>query len=207
MKQEIDITTWKRKQQYLFFKDFEEPFYGVCVDMDITHTYKEAKEKGVSFFLLYFYKMLKAVNTLESFRYRIEDNKVVLYDTIHGSATIRKADNTFVFIDVEYDNDFDIFAVKAKKEIDKALKADILLPCVFGEQTILTSTVPWIRFTSMSHARMFSSKGSAPRMTFGKVSEENGRMIMPLSIHVHHALTDGYDIGCFIDLYQEILNK
>ena len=207
MKQIIDINGWKRKQQYLFFKDSEEPFYGVCVDFDVTATYDDAKNRSESFFLLYFHKMLTVCNRLDSFRYRIENGNVVLYDTVHGSATISTENNTFVFADIVYDSDFDIFCKNAKSEIDRALSSDVLLPCVYGEQTILTSTVPWIKFTSMSHARMFSSKGSAPRITFGKATKENGRMIMPVSIHVHHALTDGYDIGQFVDIFQELLNN
>ena len=53
MKEKIDINTWIRKDHFEFFNTFEEPFFGVTVDVDCTATYQEAKEKGISFFLLY----------------------------------------------------------------------------------------------------------------------------------------------------------
>ncbi|TYP97099.1 chloramphenicol acetyltransferase [Sphingobacterium allocomposti] len=29
---------------------------------------------------------------------------------------------------------------------------------------------------------------------------------MPVSIHVHHGLVDGYHVGLFIDRYQELMD-
>ena len=68
MKEVINVELWKRKAQYLFFKNFEEPFHGVCVNVDCTETYKEAKQEGYSLFLLYLFKMLQAANKCEPFR-------------------------------------------------------------------------------------------------------------------------------------------
>ena len=208
MKKIVDINTWKGRTQYLFFKDFEEPFHGVCVRLDCSETYKEAKQKGISLFLLYTHKMLKAVNACENFRYRIEENDVVLYDTVNISVTIAKEDNTFVFTDFLYDSEFSLYEKDAKQKIEEAKKCDMLVPCIYGEQTILTSTLPWIDFSSLSHARVFKSKGTAPRITFGKITEDKeGRLSMPVSIHAHHAFVDGRSIGEFIDLFQQELNN
>lgn len=71
MKQLVDIDTWERKDHYQFFKQFEEPFFGVCVQVDVTRAYLKAKEQGGSFFLYYLYQSLVAANSIESFRYRI----------------------------------------------------------------------------------------------------------------------------------------
>jgi chloramphenicol O-acetyltransferase type A len=66
--------------------------------------------------------------------------------------------------------------------------------------------VPWIRFTSLSHARAFSFPDSIPKISFGKMVEEGGRQSMPMSIHVHHALMDGFHVGQYIDLFEELMN-
>ena len=52
-KKEIDLINWPRKDHYEFFSQFEEPFFGVTVNTDCTLAYKNAKEKGASFFLYY----------------------------------------------------------------------------------------------------------------------------------------------------------
>ncbi len=52
----------------------------------------------------------------------------------------------------------------------------------------------------------FYFKDSAPKISFGKMTETNGEKSMPVSIHVHHALVDGVDVGRYIDCYQELMN-
>jgi chloramphenicol O-acetyltransferase type A len=44
MKQLINLEEWDRKEHYLFFSKFEEPFYGVTVKIDCTIAYQKAKE-------------------------------------------------------------------------------------------------------------------------------------------------------------------
>ena len=40
---------------------------------------------------------------------------------------------------------------------------------------------------------------SIPEVAVGKLHEENGRMIMSVSIEVNHGLVDGRHIGLFVD--------
>jgi len=75
-----------------------------------------------------------------------------------------------------------------------------------GINLIRYSTLPWFDFTSISHARDFSNDDSAPRITFGKITETAGRRTMPVSIHVHHALADGLHVAQFADLFQKLLD-
>ena len=48
----IDIATWNRKEHFEHFSAFDDPFFGVTVNVDCTRAYREAKNKGVSFSLL-----------------------------------------------------------------------------------------------------------------------------------------------------------
>ena len=50
---------------------------------------------------------------------------------------------------------------------------------------------------------MFSAADSCPSITFGKMTEHDGRRSMPLSIHVHHALVDGRDVGRYLEALQQ----
>jgi chloramphenicol O-acetyltransferase type A len=38
------------------------------------------------------------------------------------------------------------------------------------------------------------------------VTEENGKRKMPVSMHVHHGLADGYHAGLFYNKFQELMN-
>jgi chloramphenicol O-acetyltransferase type A len=68
------------------------------------------------------------------------------------------------------------------------------------------SALPWLDFTSLSHARDMAKEDSAPRITFGKMTEADGRRTMPVSIHVHHALADGLHVAQFVEQFQRLLD-
>lgn len=148
-----------------------------------------------------------AANEVENFRYRIEGNDVIIYEKVNASPTINRPDGTFGFSYMDYDPSFGIFAPAAQKEIEKVQQAKGLIPALTSENVIHYSSVPWINFTSLSHARAFAYKDSIPKISFGKMHEENGRQVIPMSVHANHALMDGYHVGLYIERFQELLNK
>lgn len=205
MKKEIDINVWKRKELFQFFGSFEEPFFGVTVHVDVTHAYALSRKNGCSFFLGYLYRALKAANQIEEFRYRIVDGKICLFDHVDASSTISRPDGTFGFAYMNYTENAADFYNEATVAIDKVRREKELIPAVSGENVIHFSAVPWLRFTALSHARFFSAGDSAPKISFGKILEEQGKITMPVSVHAHHGLMDGYHAGLFIDCFQELL--
>lgn len=207
MKQKLNLETWNRKEHFLFFKQMEEPFFGVTITVDCTKAYKKAKEMGVSFFTYYLHKTLTAVNQFEPFRYRIIDNEVYIFDRIDVSSTILREDKTFGFSQIEYSKDLNQFAENTKKEIARIQTTTGLFTRKYSENLIHFSALPWINFTSFSHARSFTWPDSCPKISFGKMMEENGKKTMAMSIHVHHGLMDGYHVGEFLELFQNIMDS
>ena len=193
----------------MFFKQFEEPFFGLTVEIDCTKAYATAKKLEISFFVYYLHKTMVAVNSVEPFRYRIIDDAVCVYDTIDVSATIMREDNTFGFSLIEYAPDFDVFAKNTFEEIERIQNTAGLLTCEFPNNNLIHfSAVPWINFTSLSHARSYTFPDSCPKISFGKMMVgEDGKRTMSLSIHAHHGLVDGYHVGQFVDCFQELMNK
>jgi chloramphenicol O-acetyltransferase type A len=207
MKQKINLETWNRKEHFLFFKQMEEPFFGITTPIDCTIAYQKSKELGVSFFTYYLHKTLIAVNAFECFRYRIIDNEVYIYDTIDASATVLREDKTFGFSLIEYNDDLLKFEENTKNEIQRIQNTTGLFTRDFDINLIHFSALPWINFCSFSHARSFTFPDSCPKISYGKMTEENGKRTMPISIHVHHGLMDGYHVGEFVNYLQELFNK
>jgi len=206
MKTELDISTWNRKEHFQFFSKFEEPFFGITVDLDCSIAYEKCKNENISFFLYYLYLSCKAVNSIEAFKYRIEGERVYIHDRINASATISRDDNTFGFSNIIYDEDLNTFLKNAEKEIARIRSGSGLMLEKIRSNEVHYSALPWMKFTSLSHSRSFSSEDSCPKISFGKLSLENGKRIMPVSIHVHHALMDGYHVGLFVNKFQQLLN-
>ncbi|MBO9732510.1 MAG: chloramphenicol acetyltransferase [Chitinophaga sp.] len=207
MKQLLNLDTWPRKDHFQFFGHFEEPFFGVCAEVDVTVAYEQAKATNSSFFLWYLHKSLVAANEVTPFRYRIVDDAVWVYDDVHASPTINRPDGTFGFAYMDYYKDFNEFALHSTRETERVRNSTGLVPAVSGENVIHYSSMPWINFTSVSHARSFSFKDSCPKIAFGKMTAKHGRKVMPVSVHVNHALMDGYHVGQFLEIFQEQLDR
>lgn len=180
----------------------EEPFFGLTTTIDCTKAYAKAKELNVSFFTYYLHKTLVAINAIENFRYRIVEDDIFIYDRIDASATIMREDHTFGFSLIEYAPDLTFFAQNTVTEIARIQTTTGLLTREFDINLIHFSSLPWVNFTSLSHARSFTFPDSCPKISFGKMMEENDKKTMAMSIHVHHGLMDGYHVGLFLEVFE-----
>jgi len=208
LKKLLDIEKWPRKEHFNFFRQFEEPFFGATVEIDCTKGYENSKKLDISFFIYYLHKTLVAVNTIESFRYRILDDKIYINDTIDASATIGRPDGTFGFSLIEYNPSFAVFKQNALTEIERIQTTTGLFTRTFESDNVIHfSAIPWLNFTSLSHARSHTFPDSCPKISFGKMMiSDAGKRTMSMSVHVHHGLMDGKHLGQFVDLFQELMN-
>ncbi|SHF37154.1 chloramphenicol O-acetyltransferase type A [Pedobacter caeni] len=199
----IDIKTWKRKDHYYFFKEFEQPFFGVNTALNCTDAYHYCKANHIPFFLFYLHKSLKAIQQIKEFKYRIERDLVFEYQQISGSVTVLRDDETFGFAYFEYYEDFSLFMKQTKIAIN-AVKMEKGLTMRPELKNIIHYTVlPGIQFSSMQHAYSTSGQDYIPKIAFGKFNFREEEVLLPLSIHVHHALCDGLHLAQYIDCYQQ----
>jgi chloramphenicol O-acetyltransferase type A len=209
MKTLLDLENWNRKEHFVHFKQMEEPFFGATVEIDCTEAYQTAKSLNASFFIYYLHKTLSAVNAIENFKYRISGDQIYVHDRVDASATIGREDGTFGFSLIEYHPDFKIFERTALAEIERIQNTTGLFTRSFDEDNLIHfSAIPWLNFTSLSHARSYTFPDSCPKISFGKmITLDNGKKTMAMSVHVHHGLMDGLHVGQFIDHFQELMNK
>lgn len=206
MRRLFDIEAWPRKNHYRFFKDFDEPFFGITTQLDFTKAYEHSKDLKASFFLFYVHLALKSANNIQEFKLRIDGNELYIYDQINASPTISRDNGTFGFSQLEYQEDFQTFYTDAIIEVEKVKNSDTLVPD--SELNFIQfSALPWINFTSLSHARHFQFKDSIPKISFGKLMDEGSKKMMSVSVHVNHAIADGYHVGQFLELFQTNLNS
>ena len=85
--QVIDETNWKRAVHCMVFRNSTEPAFCVTFELDITGFLKKIKDRKLSFTLAMVYAACSCANTIEEFRYRFLDGKVVLFDKIDTAFT------------------------------------------------------------------------------------------------------------------------
>ncbi len=153
MRRKVDLENWVRKAHFEFFNAFEEPYYGVCVNVDCTAAYSLAKRNGFSFFLYYLHRSLSAAQMVEPFRYRTEQGEVFIYDRIDAGSAIDRINGTFGYGHILYHEDLDQSLEDAKREVERVRNSSDLTRTTAGN-VIRYSPLPWIDFTSLSHARI-----------------------------------------------------
>jgi chloramphenicol O-acetyltransferase type A len=208
MKTLLDLENWNRKEHFEHFSKMEEPFFGATVEIDCTKAYQTAKSLKASFFIYYLHKTLVAVNAIENFRYRIDNDKIYINDRIDASATIGREDGTFGFSFIAYNPDFKIFEQNALTEIERIQTTIGLFTRTFDDDNLIHfSAIPWLNFTSLSHARSYTFPDSCPKISFGKmITSASGKKTIAMSVHVHHGLMDGLHLGQFVDYFQDLMN-
>ncbi len=204
----LDIESWNRKEQYDFFRSFDNPYYNICVNIDVTRLLDYIREQKMSFSFTSLYLSLKAANEQEFMRYRIHGDQVIIHDVIHAGQTILNDDKTFSFCYFEHKNTYTEFEINANKVLQEHRSAPKKLnPAIEEDNLIHYSSIPWISFNSISHARKFDLGISIPKIVFGKYFSEWDKVKMPFSIEVHHALIDGYHVGEYLNYFQNLLNN
>jgi chloramphenicol O-acetyltransferase type A len=200
----IDFSNWERRELFAFFDSFSEPFHGVCLRVDCTESFRCAKDRHLSVFLTLLHRSLVAVNQVDNFMLRSVDGEVWRYGTIHGGSAVGRPNGTIGFGYYTFRRALQDFVREASVEVAR-VKAGDELARYPGQDLIRYSVLPWLDFTSLSHARNLARKDSTPLITFGKITHANGRSTMPVSIHVHHGLADGEHVARFVELFEQKL--
>jgi chloramphenicol O-acetyltransferase type A len=204
----LNIDTWQRKNQFHFFKTYDIPFFGLCSEVDITKLHRHVKDHRSSFFFASLFLTLKAAHDIEEFHYRLRGDRVVIHDRLMAGSTVLNQDKTFSFCYFEFFPEFNDFHSNAEAVLRRHAKTGN--PWEDRDQRddmIHYSVIPWIRFTSLNHARKFDKGDSIPKIVMGKYSIGKDAIWMPLSVEVHHALMDGYHLGQYFSTLQEYLNN
>ena len=202
----LDLDAWPRREVFQFFRHFDKPYFNVCVQLDVTVLVTLCKREGFSSFLAYHYLALKAANEIQEFHYRLRKDGVVIHEVIHGGSTLLLPNDTFSFVYFDYDSDFRIFSSKADRTINEIRSGDgEFLPRDDHDALIHFTTLPWISFTSFSHARNWGREDSVPKIAFGRFTRIGETVQLPMSVEVHHALMDGLHVGRFVNKMEAAL--
>ena len=192
---EIDYQNWKRKDHFEFFSQYHQPTYNIAGMVDVSALYHFAKEHKLSFMLCYYYCAIQALNEIPEFRLRLKEAKVVEFETIHIGSTLLRNDETMAFSTLPFHKDFTTFCKNALQILDEVKNGSGLNAAASELDLAYFTTIPWISFTSITHAIRTQGGDSIPRLAFGKMIETTDGFKMPFSVDANHSLIDGLHIG------------
>ena len=201
----IDESTWERAMHCKVFRDSIEPSFCVTFELDITNFLKKTKSQSLSFTLSMVHAVCKCANDIEAFRYRFMDDKIVLFDRIDTAFTYLNQDTElFKVVNVPFSDDIVEYVEMATKTA-KEQKDYFTGP--LRNDVFQCSPMPWLAYTHISHTNSGKKDNATPLFDWGKYWEKDGKVLMPISVQVHHSLVDGVHVGKFADKIQKYLDE
>ncbi|MCS3464736.1 MULTISPECIES: type A chloramphenicol O-acetyltransferase [Citrobacter] len=202
----VDLSCWARKEHFEVFQTFAQSTFNQTVLLDITALLKHIKEVGWKFYPTIIFLLSKVVNRHTEFRMAIKDNELVIWNEVHPSYTIfHNETETFSSLWSHYDGNIHHFQhVYAE---DMARYGNNLSYWPKGESLeniFFVSAIPWVSFTSFNINVANMQNFFSPMFTIGKYYNQDGKVLLPLAIQVHHSVCDGFHVARLINELQEI---
>lgn len=202
----IDVKTWKRAECFHHFMDINPCTYSMTVKLDITRI-RQTKTKVYPAML---YALTKIVNRHEEFRMALDHNgNPGFYDQMLPVYTVfHKDTELFSNIWTQWHPQYEEFLKAYETDIKtfgsvQAMEAKPEVP----ENTFPVSMIPWSSFDGFNLNIKNSYTYLSPIFTMGKFYEENGKILLPLSVQIHHAACDGFHVSRFLSELQDVLRQ
>lgn len=198
----IDLEKWKRKEYFKQYFNNVPCTYSITANLDIT----KIRNANVKLYPTMLYLIATIVNRHEEFRTSIdEEGNVGVFDEMHPCYTVfHKEYETFSNIWTEFDSDYKLFCdrfisdMKAYGNVNEFI-AKPNSPI----NTFPVSMIPWTSFTGFNLNLKQGYNYLLPIFTLGKYFNEGSKVLMPISIQVHHAVCDGFHVSRFIKELQD----
>ena len=203
--------TWPRSSHFAYYtKGFVKSVNSITVRVDVTQFLARTKQKGLKFFPAFTAVTGQVIAALPEMCTNVDsDGNPGYYSYLNPNFTIfHEDDKTFSDVWSQYDADFDTFYQNLLTDVEtykdkKGIKVKDGQPRNF----FCISCVPWLSYESYCPVNYGGSPNLFPIITFGKYTEENGRLTLPFSLTISHACMDGYHLSLFFQKLQEALDQ
>lgn len=202
----IDINNWNRKEYFEHYFSNVPCTYSMSIKLDITNIIKS----NMRLYSSIIYCISTVVNQHDEFRANLNtQGEVVIYDELYPCYTIfHKDDETFSNIWTKFYANYDEFLNEYEKDQNmyknnNGMNTKPDTP----ENTFPISMIPWTSFEGSNLNLKNGYTYLLPIFTMGKYYHENDKIILPLSVQVHHAVCDGFHTCRFLNELQEKINN
>ena len=208
----IDVDSWARKTHFQSFTSFSKCMIHATQKVDLTAFYAMCKSTNHRLFPATVAAVAYAANQIPEFRMVIApENKPGIWNYISPVYSIfHDDDKTFSSICTSYNEDMELLYQAIVEDMEKLKNVKGHIVNEIPQNILPTSCEADMDFTSF-HIQPFGEavymQLVAPTIIWGKVTDSNGKKSMPLTVSINHAATDGYHIGCFFKILQQVLDS
>lgn len=192
----IDKNSYYRKGVFRHFTEDCKCSTSMTARIDVTDLAAFSKRTGTKFYLNFLYLLSKVLNSREDYRmgWLWQTEELICYDVIHPTQYVFHEDTeTCTTVYTEYCEDYAAFYARALEDLERAKQTrDYGLDAAAHPNWFDASSIPWLSYDSLHVELPDGYLYFLPIVNWGRYREENGRLMMPLSVRLNHAIADGY---------------
>ena len=195
----IDPKTYYRKDAYRRFTEDCKCSVSMTARLDVTDLRAYSDETGTKFYLNFLYLLSKVMNARDDYKmdYFYKTNELVCCDVIHPTHyAFHPETETCTPVYSTYYEDYETFYQNAEEDLARAKRSQEYVPeSTQAENRFDASYIPWYSYDAMHLELPDGYLYFAPIINWGRYRVENGRLMMPLTVRMNHAVADGYTIA------------
>ena len=192
----IDKNTYYRKGVFRHFTEDCKCSTSMTARIDVTELAEYSRKTGTKFYINFLYLLSKVLNSRDDYRmgYLWQTDELICYDVINPTQYVFHEDTeTCTPVYTLYNEDYETFYRNAHQDIEKAkLKREYGLDMAAHPNWFDASYIPWVSYDSLNVELPDAYLFFAPIVNWGSYRMEKGRLMMPVSVRLNHAVADGY---------------
>ena len=202
----IDWERYPRRAHFEYFHAMPDPYAGVTAQVELTPFFTVCRRDRLPFFLSFLYCAGRAANAVPQLRQRIVDGRPGEFSTCDTSHTVMREEGTYSYCRLNCMQPFEDYLPAALTAQAQAKACGGLDDGEDALSLLFVSSLPWINYAALRQPTPVPAD-SNPRLTWGRYGEENGKILMPVTLLVNHALVDGSHIAQFYAALDEALAR
>lgn len=202
----IDKSKYYRRDVFRHFSEDCKCSTSMTARVDVTALAARSRETGTKFYVNFLYLLCRVLNSREDYRmaWRWETEELICYDVIHPIQYVFHEDTeTCTPVYTEYDPDYRRFYENALRDLERGRQTrEYGLDAANHPNWFDASCIPWLSYDALHIELPDGYLYLAPIVNWGRWREENGRLMMPVTVRLNHAVADGYLVAKVFRLLQ-----
>ena len=207
----IDKEKYYRKEVYRHFTEDCKCSVSMTARIDVTDLVAFSRKTETRFYINFLYIISKVINSRDDYKmgYIWESDELICYDVMNPIQYVFHEDTeTCSPVYTEYCDDYKMFYEKALNDIEKAKETrGYGLDASAHPNWFDASYISWLSYDSMNIELPDGNLYFPPIINWGKYRNENGRLMMPVSVRLNHAIADGYLVANVFRLLEKEIEE
>ena len=192
----IDRENYYRRDVFRHFSEDCKCSTSITARVDVTALVSKSRATGTKFYLNFLFLLTKVLNSRDDYKmgWLWQTQELICYDKIHPTQYVFHEDTeTCTPVYTRWHEDYEAFYPAALADLERAKATrEYGLDAANHPNWFDASFIPWLSYDALHIELPDGYLYFLPIVNWGRYRMENGRLMMPVSVRLNHAVADGY---------------